>query len=115
MKKTVLVALAAVVALALGAKAQASETATVNSNKSACVSSGTPEADKEISRKILIALVRLDADHANAYRDIKIVSVNGQVTLKGRIKNDKLKSTVHMAAVSVVGADNVTDQIVAKK
>jgi osmotically-inducible protein OsmY len=47
--------------------------------------------------------------------NIKIVSQNGTVTLKGPVKSDDEKSSVIAKAVAVVGSvDKITDQVSVK-
>jgi hyperosmotically inducible periplasmic protein len=47
--------------------------------------------------------------------NIKIISQNGVVTLKGPVRSDAEKTTVVAKAVAITGsADNVTDQISVK-
>jgi osmotically-inducible protein OsmY len=47
--------------------------------------------------------------------NIKIISQNGSVTLKGAVKSDDEKKSVVAKAVAVVGsADKVTDQVSVK-
>ena len=63
-------------------------------------------------RKSILADKSLSTDAHN----IKIISQNGSVTLKGPVKSDEEKSNVMAKAVAVVGsADKVTNQISVKQ
>ena len=41
--------------------------------------------------------------------NIKIITQNGKVTLKGPVRSDEEKSNIEAKAAAVVGADNVSD------
>ena len=68
-------------------------------------------SDRELTAKIRRSIM---ADKSLSYyaHNIKIVSQNGTVTLKGPVKSDDEKKVVLAKAVEVAGsASNVTDQI----
>jgi osmotically-inducible protein OsmY len=75
----------------------------------------TELADRETTRKILTALFHADPDHLGAYQKASVITANGKVTLQGTLKGAKLKDTLHKAAESVVGATNLTDNLIVKK
>jgi len=43
--------------------------------------------------------------------NVKIISQNGKVTLKGPVRSEEEKNTIEKVATDVAGAGNVTDQI----
>ena len=71
--------------------------------------------DRELTRKIRRSIVA-DKSLSTYAHNIKIISQNGAVTLKGPVKSDDEKKTVVAKAVEVAGnADKVTDQISVKQ
>jgi hyperosmotically inducible protein len=65
---------------------------------------------KDIRRSIMA-----DKSLSTYANNVKIISQNGMVTLKGPVKSDAEKATVVAKAVAVAGgADKVTDQISVK-
>ncbi len=58
-------------------------------------------------RKSLIA----DKSLSRYAHNVKIVTVNGAVTLKGPVRSDEEKKAVVAKAVEVAGADKVTDNL----
>ena len=71
--------------------------------------------DQEMTRKIRRSIVA-DKSLSTYAHNIKIISQNGAVTLKGPVKSDDEKKAVMAKAVAVAGsADKVTDQISVKQ
>ena len=75
----------------------------------------TNVADRELSRQIRRSI--MDDKSLSTYtHNIKIISQNGVVTLKGPVKSADEKKAVVAKAVAVAGsADKVTDQISVKQ
>jgi hyperosmotically inducible periplasmic protein len=72
-------------------------------------------SDRELTAKIRRSIMA-DKSLSSYAHNIKIVSQNGTVTLKGPVKSDDEKKVVMAKAVAVAGsADNVTDQISVKQ
>jgi hyperosmotically inducible protein len=70
--------------------------------------------DRELTRKIRRSIM-VDKSLSTYAHNIKIISRNGAVTLKGPVKSDDEKKAVVAKAVAVAGsADKVTDQISVK-
>ena len=68
-------------------------------------------SDQELTKKIRQS-VMADKSLSRDAHNIKIISQNGAVTLKGPVKSDDEKKAVMAKAVAVVGSsDKVTDQI----
>ena len=72
-------------------------------------------ADRELTAKIRRSIMADKALSSYAH-NIKIISQDGAVTLKGPVKSDDEKKAVVAKAVAVVGsADKVTDQVSVKQ
>ena len=75
----------------------------------------TNATDQELTRKIRQSIMA-DKSLSTYAHNIKIISQNGAVTLKGPVKSEDEKKAVIAKAVTVAGtADRVTDQISVKK
>ena len=71
--------------------------------------------DRELTRKIRHSIM-VDKSLSTYAHNIKIISRDGAVTLKGPVKSDDEKKAVVAKAVAVAGsADKVTDQISVKQ
>lgn len=71
--------------------------------------------DRELTRKIRRSIIA-DKSLSTYAHNIKIISRDGAVTLKGPVKSDDEKTAVMAKAVAVAGsADKVTDQISVKQ
>src|ERR1700681_2058338 len=72
-------------------------------------------ADRHLTKKIRQSIIA-DKSLSTYAHNIKIISQNGAVTLKGPVKSDDEKKAVMAKAVEIAGsADNVTDQISVKQ
>jgi hyperosmotically inducible periplasmic protein len=72
-------------------------------------------SDRELTAKIRRSIMA-DKSLSSYAHNIKVVSQNGTVTLKGPVKSDDEKKVVLAKAVEVAGsASNVTDQISVKQ
>ena len=72
-------------------------------------------ADQDLTKKIRQSIMS-DKSLSTYAHNIKIISQNGSVTLKGPVKSDSEKKTVVAKAVAVAGsADKVTDQVSVKR
>ncbi len=69
--------------------------------------------DREITRHIRRALVA-DKSLSMAAHNVKIISRDGKVTLRGRVNTDQEKRIVAERATEIVGAGNVTDLLTVK-
>lgn len=68
------------------------------------------EADVEITRRIRKAVVKDDSLSMYA-QNVKIITVDGLVVLKGAVRNQKEKLKVEGIAQDVAGKDNVTSEV----
>jgi osmotically-inducible protein OsmY len=69
--------------------------------------------DRDIMQKIRKAVMG-DKSLSTYAHNVKIISQNGKVTLKGPVRSDEEKSKIEQMATEVAGAGNVTDQITVK-
>ena len=67
-------------------------------------------ADRDTTKQIRAAIMK-DKSLSTYAHNIKIITQNGKVTLKGPVRSDDEKSNIEAKAVAVAGADNVTDQL----
>jgi hyperosmotically inducible periplasmic protein len=75
----------------------------------------TNQTDQELTRKIRQSIMA-DKSLSTYAHNIKIISQNGTVTLKGPVKSDDEKRAVMAKAVSIAGSvDKVTDQVSIKQ
>lgn len=68
------------------------------------------EADVELTRKIRRAITK-DKSLSTYAHNVKIVAMNGEVTLKGPVKSDKEKTQIETMAADVAGKDKVKSEI----
>ena len=68
------------------------------------------QSDLEITRGIRRALSTNDQFSTDA-KNIKIITANGKVTLRGPVKSDEEKQAVRAAAQSAAGNATVDDQL----
>src|SRR5215813_15549280 len=67
-------------------------------------------ADLKITQAIRQALMK-DGELSMTAKNIKIITDNGQVTLRGPVKNVQEKSKVDQLAKSVAGGAHIVDQL----
>jgi len=67
-------------------------------------------ADRETTRQIRSAIVK-DKSLSTYSHNIKIITQDGKVTLKGPVRSDEEKANIEAKAAAVAGADNVSDQL----
>jgi len=70
-------------------------------------------SDRDIMQKIRQAVIA-DKSLSTYAHNVKIISQNGKVTLKGPVRSDEEKATIEKMATDVAGAGNVTDEITVK-
>jgi osmotically-inducible protein OsmY len=69
--------------------------------------------DREITRQIRRSIVQ-DKTLSSYAHNVKIISQNGMVTLKGPVRSDDEKAAVEAKAAEVAGKDKVTSQLEVK-
>jgi hyperosmotically inducible periplasmic protein len=71
---------------------------------------GQTAADRELTRKIRKAIVGNNSLSTYAH-NIKIISRDGVVTLKGPVRTEDEKKTIYSAASEIAGASNLKDEL----
>jgi hyperosmotically inducible periplasmic protein len=71
------------------------------------------KGDMELTRKIRRAVVKNKSLSTMAH-NVKIITANGAVTLRGPVKTDAEKTTIGNLAQQIAGADKVDNQIEVK-
>jgi hyperosmotically inducible periplasmic protein len=69
--------------------------------------------DREITRDIRRSIVQ-DKSLSTYAHNVKIISQNGMVTLKGPVRSEDEKSAIEAKAAEIVGRDKVTNQLEVK-
>ena len=70
-------------------------------------------SDRDITQQVRQALVK-DKSLSTYAHNVKVVTQNGKVTLKGPVRSEEEKKAVEAKAEEVAGAGNVTNQLDAK-
>jgi hyperosmotically inducible protein len=71
-------------------------------------------ADLKITQAIRQALVK-DGELSSTAKNIKVITANGQVTLRGPVNNAQEKAKVDQIARSAAGGAKIVDQLDVKK
>jgi hyperosmotically inducible protein len=66
--------------------------------------------DRELTRKIRAALHQ-DKSLSTYAHNVKIVTQDGRVTLRGPVRSDEEKAAIESKAIEVAGAGNVTNEL----
>jgi hyperosmotically inducible periplasmic protein len=67
-------------------------------------------ADRDTTKQIRAAILK-DKSLSTYAHNVKIITQDGKVTLKGPVRSEDERSNVEAKAVGVVGAANVTNQL----
>jgi osmotically-inducible protein OsmY len=67
-------------------------------------------ADRNTTKQIRKSIMQ-DKSLSTYGHNIKIITQDGKVTLKGPVRSEDEKANLEAKAVAVAGADNVTDQL----
>ena len=67
-------------------------------------------SDRDAMQKIRKSIVA-DKSLSTYAHNVKVISQNGHVTLKGPVRSEEERKAVKDKAAAVVGAENVTDEI----
>jgi hyperosmotically inducible periplasmic protein len=117
--KRILLALACLSAVSLVAMAADEKTNPENTETNARDRSGETEtsgdqsnssADLKITQAIRQALMK-DSELSTTAKNIKIITDNGQVTLRGPVKNAQEKAKIDQLAKSAAGGAKIVDQL----
>lgn len=71
-------------------------------------------SDRAITRNVRKAIMA-DKSLSTYAHNVKVITVNGQVTLKGPVHSEDEKQKVQAAAASVVSPDAITNQLTVKQ
>ena len=74
----------------------------------------TNASDQDLTKKIRRSIMA-DKSLSTYAHNVKIITQNGAVTLKGPVKSDSEKQSVVAKAVAVAGSEKVTDQLTVKQ
>jgi hyperosmotically inducible periplasmic protein len=69
--------------------------------------------DRDITRDIRRSIMQDKSLSAYAH-NVKIISQNGMVTLRGPVRSEEEKTTIEAKAAEIVGKDKVTNQLTVK-
>ena len=69
--------------------------------------------DRDITRDIRRAIMQ-DKSLSSYAHNVKIISQNGAVTLKGPVRSEEEKSAIEAKAAEIVGKDKLTSQLEVK-
>jgi osmotically-inducible protein OsmY len=67
-------------------------------------------SDREITRQIRESVIK-DKSLSTYAHNVKIISQNGMVTLRGPVRSAEEKQAIEAAATAVVGQEKVTDEL----
>ena len=67
-------------------------------------------SDQNVTKQIRSSIMA-DKTLSTYAHNVKIITQNGQVTLKGPVRSDDEKQSVVAKAAAIAGADKVTDQL----
>jgi hyperosmotically inducible periplasmic protein len=99
-------------------KAKADNTATNERDRSGQTKTSGDQsnspADLKITQTIRQALMK-DRELSTTAKNIKIITANGQVTLRGPVKNAQEKAKIDQIARSAAGGAQINDQIDVKR
>ncbi len=70
-------------------------------------------SDRDIMQSIRKAIMA-DSSLSSYAHNVKVISKNGKVTLKGPVRSEEEKKLVESKATEVAGAGNVTDEMTVK-
>lgn len=71
---------------------------------------GETKQDRDITQKIRRAIIK-DKSLSTQAHNVKIITVDGMVTLKGPVRSEKEKRAVEEKAAQVVGNDKIKSEI----
>lgn len=72
------------------------------------------KSDRTITRKVRKAIVA-DKSLSSYAHNIKIITLNGAVTLKGPVRSEEEKQKIEADAASAVSADAITNELTVKQ
>ncbi len=67
-------------------------------------------SDRDITQRIRQAIIK-DKSLSTYAHNVKVITLNGQVTLKGPVRSDDEKRAIETKAAAIAGQDKVTDEL----
>ena len=118
MKRTILafacLSALSLAAMAAGDKTKPDNTATNERDRSGETQTSGDQsnspADLKITQAIRLALMK-DGELSTTAKNIKVITTNGQVTLRGPVKNAQEKAKIDQLARSAAGGAKIDDQL----
>ena len=89
------------------------DSANNKSQKTTADSQTNAKADREMTAKVRRAIIA-DKDLSMYAHNVKIITLNGAVTLRGPVKSEDEKQKVASDAASVTAADAITNKLTVK-
>ncbi len=74
---------------------------------------GNSPTDRALTSRIRIALIENDQLSVSG-KNVKIITQNGKVTLRGSVASEAERTTIQNAAESIAGKENVSDHLEVK-
>lgn len=71
---------------------------------------GESEADRKITQQVRQAVMK-DGSLSFSAKNVKIITINGKVTLRGSVKNAEERAAIERAAAQVAGTGRVDSQL----
>jgi sporulation protein YlmC with PRC-barrel domain len=84
---------------------------TTTSDGTNTVTSPANNTSETLQQDILMAMMREDPENVQTFKNVAILTINGKVTLSGRLRSEKQRSKLISIVASVVGAENIHDQL----
>lgn len=81
-----------------------------NSNEPTADQQKETPSDREITRQIRRSIMN-DKSLSTYAHNIKVITLNGQVTLKGPVRSEDEKRAIEVKAAEVAGASKVTSEL----
>jgi osmotically-inducible protein OsmY len=85
-----------------------------SSNNLTPLDQGNSQADLTLTQQIRKSVVSSTNNYSMTAKNVKIITVNGKVTLRGPVNNTDEKTGIEMIAKNAAGADNVDDELEVK-
>ena len=99
----------------LSVRAQQPDNTAQNKNESPTADNqSNAKGDRTLTQQVRKAIIG-DKDLSTYAHNVKVITMNGQVTLKGPVKSDDEKQKVAADAASVAGAHKVTNEVTVKQ
>lgn len=85
-----------------------------NSNEATADQQKMNPGDRETTKQIRQAIEK-DKSISTYGHNVKVITQNGKVTLKGPVRSEEEKRAIEAKAAEIAGADNVTSQLEVKE